>query len=269
MPKIGEKELVEEALRIADEARRGGITLRIMGGIAVRIHTHHFSKLYERLTPPRGEGGQLRDIDMVTYRSQSGEAHKLFVELGYRPDKLVMAYFGESRFMYHHPENLYNIDLFFERLRFSHEINLGSRGKVGRLELDYPTLTLADLILGKLQIHEINEKDIRDLTVLLREHHLENNDVEDSISLGRIASPLAQDWGFWYDARSNLETVAKSAERYLRDDLLEKEDFDDITEKVKMILSYIDEAPKSRDWLKRDSEGDRKKWWEDVEELVR
>jgi hypothetical protein len=268
MSKNGE-ELVEEALRIADEARRGGIALRIMGGIAVRIHTHRFSNLYERLTPPGGEGGRLRDIDLVTYKSQSGEAHKLLVKLGYRPDKLVMAYFGDSRFMYHHPENLYSIDLFFERLRFSHEINLGSRGKDGRLELDYPTLTLADLLLGKLQIHEINEKDISDTAILLREHRLEKSDFEDSISLQRIASTLAQDWGFWYDARSNLDAVAKSAERYLGDKLLEKEDFDDITDKVKMILSYIDEASKSRDWLKRDREGDRKKWWEDVEELVR
>jgi hypothetical protein len=269
MSKIGEKEVVEEALRITDEARRGGVTLRIMGGIAVRIHTHYFSSFYEHLTLPRGEGGKLRDIDMVTYKSQSGKAHKLFIDLGYKPDKLVMAYFGESRFMYHHPEGLYNVDLFFENLRFSHEINLGSGGKVGRLELDYPTLTVADLILGKLQIHEITEKDIRDLSVLLREHHLENGDVEDSISLGRIASSLAQDWGFWYDARSNLELVAKSAERYLRDDLIEKEDSNDIAKKVKMILESIDEAPKSKNWLKSEREGDRKKWWEDVEELVR
>jgi len=271
MVKIGDKELIRDALRIVEEARKRGIVLRIMGALAIRLHAKDFSELHRRLSRLGRQGGQFTDIDMVTYRSQREAAHKMFIELGYKPDRLVMAYFGESRFLYHHPEDLYHIDLFFEKLQFSHDIDLGSKEKQeqGRLELDYPTLTLADLLLEKIQIHEINEKDIKDLIVLLREHGLAEDDIEECINIKRVASVLSQDWGFWYDAKVNLEKVTEFSGRYHADSLLEKEDVEDVFAKVKRILSYVDEAPKTKAWLKRAKDGTRKKWWKDVEELVR
>ena len=250
-----------------NEAKKRGITLRLMGGIAVIIHTDD-SDLYTRLSTFRN-GEKLRDIDMVTYSSQSGDVDKLFNDLSYKSDKLVMAYFGESRFMYHHIKGFCNIDVFFEKLHFSHEIDLGSKKGQGRLELDYPTLTLADLVLGKLQIHEINEKDIRDLIVLIKEHSLSDDDVEETINLERITTVLSKDWGFWYDAESNLNKVLNSAQKYQDQDLLKGEEFKDLSNKVQKISIDINKAPKSRDWLKRAKGGNLKKWWNEVEELVR
>jgi len=263
-----DEKLMGEALRIVDEAKKRGIVLRLMGGIAVIIHTDD-SSLYTRLTTPGSDGGKSRDIDMVTYSSQSSKVDKLFNDLSYNSDKLVMAYFGENRFMYHHPKDIYYVDVFFEKLHFSHDMNLGSKKGRGRLELDYPTLTLADLILGKLQIHEINEKDIRDLIILIKGHSLSDDDVEESINLERIASVLSNDWGFWYDAESNLNKVLKSTEKYRIEGLLSEEEFDDLSTKVQKISIYINKIPKSKDWLKRAKEGSSKKWWNDVEELVR
>jgi hypothetical protein len=269
MIKIRDEELVRDALRIVEEARRRGIVLRIMGAIAIRLHAKDLSELHRRLSRLGREGEQFTDIDMATYRSQREAAHKMFIELGYKPDKLVMAYFGERRFLYYHSENLYHIDLFFERLQFSHDIDLGSRRGQGRLELDYPTLTLADLLLEKLQIHEINEKDIKDLIVLLREHILAEGDIEESINIKRVASVLAQDWGFWYDAKVNLEKVTEFSKKYHEDGLLEKGDVEEVSSKIERLLSYMDEAPKTREWLRRAKDGTKKKWWRDVEELVR
>jgi len=269
MVKIGDEELVRDALRIVEEARKRGIVLRIMGALAIRLHAEDLSELHRRLSRLGREGEQFTDIDLATYRSLSGAAHKFFVELGYKPDKLVMAYFGENRFLYYHPEDLYHIDLFFERLQFSHDIDLGSKRDTGRLELDYPTLTLADLLLEKIQIHEIDEKDIKDLIVLLREHGLAEGDIEDSINIKRVASVLSQDWGFWYDAKVNLEKVTEFSEKYHEDGLLEKKDVEEVSSKIERLLSYVDEAPKTKEWLKRAKDGTKKKWWKDVEELVR
>jgi hypothetical protein len=269
MVKIRDEELVRDALRIVEEARKRGIVLRIIGAIAIRLHAEDLSELHRRLSRLGREGEQFTDIDMVTYRSQREAAHKMFIELGYKPDKLVMAYFGENRFLYHHPEDLYHIDLFFEKLQFSHDLDLGSKRDAGRLELDYPTLTPADLLLEKLQIHEINEKDIKDLIILLREHGLAEDDAEESINIKRAATVLSQDWGFWYDAKLNLEKVTEFSEKYHEDGLLEKGDVEEVSSKIERLLSYMDEAPKTKAWLKRANDGTKKKWWRDVEELVR
>ncbi len=124
-PELQDEGLIRDALRIVEEARRRGVVLRLMGALAIRVHTPEFSELHRRLSRLGGGGSQFTDVDMVTYRSQREAAHRVFTSLGYRPDRLVMAYFGESRFLYHHPQGLYQIDLFFERLRFSHDLDLG------------------------------------------------------------------------------------------------------------------------------------------------
>ncbi|MCD6262853.1 hypothetical protein J7L60_00350 [Candidatus Bathyarchaeota archaeon] len=268
-PELQDEDLIRDALRIVEEARRRGVVLRLMGALAIRVHTPEFSELHRRLSRLGGGGSQFTDVDMMTYRSQREAAHRVFTSLGYRPDRLVMAYFGESRFLYHHPQGLYQIDLFFERLRFSHDLDLGPGPGEGRLELDYPTLTPADLLLEKLQIHEIDEKDIKDLVVLLREHRLSEGEEGDSISLSRVASVLSRDWGFWYDAKANLKKVLEFSRRYREEGLLDEEDLEDVTSKVEEILRYVDETPKTREWLRRARVGARKRWWREVEELIR
>jgi len=267
--KVGNEELLRDALRITEEAKKRGIVLRLMGALAIYVHVQDFSELHRRLSRLGRDGEQFTDIDMVTYRSQREAAHRLFVELGYKPDRLVMAYFGENRFLYDHPQELYHIDLFFGKLQFSHDIDLGSKQGEGRLELDYPTITLADLLLEKLQIHEINEKDIKDIVVLLRAHELVEKDIEDSLNLERVASVLSQDWGFWYDAKANLEKVAEFSKEYFEKGLLKKEELDGVVLKIEKILSHLDTFPKTKEWLKRAKGSTKKKWWKDVEELVR
>lgn len=268
-PEIQDEALIGDAMRIVEEARRREVVIRLMGALAIRVHTPELSGLHRRLSRLGGEGREFTDVDMVTYRSQREAAHRVFISLGYRPDRLVMAYFGESRFLYHHPRDLYQVDLFFERLSFSHDLDLGPGPGEGRLELDYPTLTPADLLLEKLQIHEIDEKDIKDLVVLLRGHRLSEGEEGDSINLERVASVLSRDWGFWYDAKANLEKILEFSRGYLEEGLLGEEDFEDVASKVDELLRYVDAAPKTREWLRRARIGTKRKWWRDVEELIR
>jgi len=262
------EEILSQTLNIVNEARIRGLTLRLAGGAAIRIHSHTFLGLLDRLLEGGNKSYELKDVDMVTYRSQREDINKLFIDHGFKPDKLVMAYFGDERFMYHQAEDLYDVDVFFEKMRFSHELDLGPDGK-GRLGIDFPTIPPVDLLLEKLQIHEVSEKDIIDLIVLLRAHTVKGDDSGDSINIQRIDKVLSSDWGFWFDAKNNLEETKKTLAKYMQISDLCKDDSDDIQRKIDRILACISSSPKSSGWLKRSKMGTKKTWWLDVEELVR
>ncbi|MFX0197648.1 MAG: hypothetical protein ACFFCW_16130 [Candidatus Hodarchaeota archaeon] len=75
---------------------------------------------------------------------------------------------------------------------------------------------MEDLLLAKLQIHEITDKDIKDLIVLLRAHKLGNRDDKEVINLDYVSIILSDDWSFWFDLKNKLgegvsiwETVQK------------------------------------------------------------
>ena len=137
------------------------------------------------------------------------------------------------------------------------------------MELDSPTIPLADLVLEKTQIHEINEKDLKDLIVLIRAHEIGETDEKEVINAKYIAKVLAQDWGFWYDATMNLNKVKAMAKKCLKEGKLTEEDYNDVVKKIDKILEYIEKEPKSKKWKKRAKVGTKKKWWRDVEEVVR
>ena len=73
-------------------------------------------------------------------------------------------------------------DIFFDKLSFCHEIAWKNR-----LEDDNPTIPLAEMLLEKMQIVKINEKDIIDTIMLLLEHPLGDRDQE-TINITRIGA---------------------------------------------------------------------------------
>jgi hypothetical protein len=249
---------LQESLHLIEEANNRGVPLRLTGGAATEYHNH--SKKLGQLEP---EKNGLKDVDMVTYKSNRVEISKIFSDEGYIADRYIMAYFGEERFVFHHPTNKYLIDIFFENLNFNHPISLRPKGAQPRIELDYPTLTIADLLLSKLQIHQPTQKDLRDLQILILEHSLTDTEKSESINTSRITSVLADDWGFYHDAKTSLLKIITNTAA------TEIKTIKELEEKVAQITSKIDSAPKSVKWQKRERQGTKKQWWNDVEELVR
>ena len=226
-------------------------------------------ELYPRLRR-LGTDRQFTDLDFIAYGKQRSGVHRLFTkELNYIVDKPIVAYFGESRFRYHHARNLYDVDVFFDKLVFSHDLFFGAAPGKGRLELDFPTIPLADLVLEKLQIHELNEKDVKDLVVLFREHDLAVGEEQEMINLDRIAKVLGDDWGLWHDGKTNLAKTLSFAEKYSAEGLLTKDDLEDVARKFNRILEAIETEPKTKEWQRRAKTGTAKRWWREVEELVR
>lgn len=250
-------DFLEEAKRVIKKADEQKIVLRLMGAAAVRMHCPKHLHLHKLL------GRELTDLDFMGYSKDFQKVKALFEELGYKQRKagyaLAVSVYGE-RFFFDDVVNNRVADVFFDKLRMCHTIDFK-----GRLEVDYPTIPLAELLLEKMQIVKINEKDIKDTIVLLREHDIGGGDKE-MMNVEYIAKILSDDWGFYYTVTTNLNKVKHFLNHFT---VLKEEDRKDVASKIDEILKMIEAKPKSLRWKMRAKIGTRKKWYEEVEESIR
>jgi hypothetical protein len=240
-----------EALRIVQSATQEGLTLRLLGSLAFQIHSPRWGHLQKLL------GRAYTDLDYAGYSREAARMEPFFSALGYRGDPEVNLYFAGQRMIFQRPENGLHVDVFFDRLNFCHQINW-----VGRLEADTPTLPLAEMLLEKMQIVRIGEKDIIDTVMLLLEHALGAHD-DDAINVTHICELCARDWGLWRTTTMNLGKVALLSQEYAP---LSADEKARVVGQVEAILAHIDRQPKSTAWKIRSAVGDRVKWYQDVEE---
>lgn len=249
-------DFLQEANRVLAAAREKGIQLRLMGACAIRMHCPTFGGLHDALQRP------LSDLDFVSYLKFNTDLKNLLIQLGYTPrvGAALLTSAGKLRQIYYDEMTRRVIDIFFDRLAMCHVINFK-----GRLELDYPTIPLADILLEKMQIVEINDKDLKDSVVLLREHEIGQVEKE-TVNAKYIAELLSNDWGFYFTVTTNLNKLKDALARF--DNLTEK-DRADVEEKIMKLLATIEKEPKSFGWKMRARIGTSKKWYTDVEEVSR
>ncbi|NIR88050.1 hypothetical protein GWO13_11125 [Candidatus Bathyarchaeota archaeon] len=152
-----------------------------------------------------------------------------------------------------------DVDIFYDELDMCHKIDLRDR-----LDIDPPTVSLADLLLTKLEIVEFTEKDAKDVIALVRDHKIGDSDEPETINAKYIAELFADDWGFWYTATTNLKKIKAACPMYKRSKQLSEEDVADVTSKIDQIMKYIDEEPKTKNWEKRAETGTKKRWYREV-----
>lgn len=239
--------------KILGEAKRRKTVLRILGGVAVRTHCPKYKYLHYKFRR------ELPDIDFAGHLKQVVPIQKLFLDLGFEEDKNVMRLFGTQRRIFDLPAKNIRSDIVLDKLHFCHDIDLKMR-----LEIDYPTISLADLLLSKLQIVELNEKDFLDIIMLLLEHKLGNTDNE-TINIEYISKLCARDWGLWRTVTYNLEKIPEVIERYLS----EKNEVKNLRDRIHDIVKGIQETKKSISWKWRSKFGEKIKWYREVEELER
>ncbi len=267
---MSDKEFLKEAIHIVDQAEEYGVTIRILGALAIRMQTPNKIGLHHTLDR-LGEGKMsFTDIDLIGPKSQRRKIENFFEkELGFEVDRYALLA-AKDRYIYHHPQKPYHVDVFLDCLDFSHKIQFAHKNDFHRLSLDKPTITLADLVLEKTQIHDINEKDIKDLITLFAGHEVGTTDKDPkTINEIYIAEVLSDDWGFWYDATANLRKALEFCKKYCAEELIEKNESNTVVAKIEELLKTIDEHPKTKNWEKRAKKGTSKKWWKDVEESDR
>ena len=261
-----DRKFLAEALRIIELGEKEGIPFRVIGSLAVRIHSPKFNYLYEGIDRP------VTDIDYVTYGKYNSRMTKFFRPLGYEPNRFIMAYYGKRRNIFYSEEKGWQVDIFFDELDMCHKVDFR-----GRLELDSPTITLADFLLEKMQIVEINAKDLKDVIIAMREHGVGETEHEE-INLPYIVNIMSQDWGFYYTFTTNMRKTKAYLERFnaelpeeaLKKDIgLTEEDKADVAGKIDQILEAVEAAPKSSKWKMRAKIGPKVRWYKQVEEVRR
>jgi hypothetical protein len=261
--------LLAEAHAITDAARDRGLRLRLLGAVAVHLHSPGREALESRLNRLGDANRRFTDLDFAAYGAERAAVRTLLEDrFGLLADPQSMLFHGKERIIYAQPAKGYQVDVFFDRLRFSHTIELGGPG-TGRLDRDFPTLTPADLLLSKVQIHRATDKDLKDAILLLLAHRLSDGDDTDAIEIARVVAPLADDWGFWKDATANLEEIRTMAGRLADTGLLDRADAEAVREKVGALLRVTEQTPKSRSWRRGERRLATHQWWNDVESVVR
>src|SRR4051812_2944656 len=160
--------------------------MRIVGGVAVRIHCPEFAPMLD------SGGREMLDIDVVATSKQVGQVNKVLEAAGYRSDGGVYLDSGGTRMLFEHTTDAVKIDVFLDVMEFCHTLPVKDR-----IELEPLTMPAADLLLQKMQIVEINEKDLLDSSALLAEHEIRDEDATAEISATYVADLCANDWGLW------------------------------------------------------------------------
>ena len=245
----------EEGPRIVRESAKRGLHLRLLGAIAFQFHCPKYSFLTAKLHR------QLSDVDFAGYNSERAMIEKMMREFGYSDQPMVSALFGHQRIIWDNKSNGLHVDIFFDKLEMNHNIPFA-----GRLEIEEMTIPLVDMLLEKMQIVHINEKDIIDTIMLLREHAVGNGTVPETIDARYLAKTVSNEWGFYYTVTTNLKKVEDRLKLYPE---LTEEDRVDVSGKIQNLLSILEKAPKTLAWKLRGRVGPNTKWYKDVEDVNR
>lgn len=237
-----------EAERLLSLARARELPVRLLGGLAVQRHTRPELSL--------AVGRQTPDIDLATPRGRGPGVAELLSDEGYAPDEAMNALNGRRRLLFYDDANGRKVDVFIGRFEMCHSIPVAER-----LEVEPETVPLAELVLTKLQIFELNEKDLRDLVALLSSNPLASDD--QGINVPVIARLLADDWGLWRTTSANLDRIRARIGDYP----LAEPDQQRVLAACDQLWVAIEAEPKSRSWRLRARIGERKRWYELPEEV--
>ncbi len=243
-------EIVLEMNRIIDAARVHKIDIRVIGGLAVRMHSPVQRDAFTREYP---------DIDFVVHKKARRKLSPFFKNIGYIPDKQFNVLNGTRRQIFIDTRSGRRIDVFVGDFEMCHKLPMQKR-----LHLDPVTVPLAELLLSKTQIYELNRKDALDIISLLLNNELGRDD-DGKINLHRIARLCLRYWGLYKTTSLNL---ARVEEMILNDDVdLSPEDKQTVLRRVHRIQRTLKAINKNLFWKFRNQIGTRIRWYAEVEEV--
>ncbi len=238
----------DEAQRIIGLATERGLTVRLIGGVAVAHHTHGEQPVALRRT--------YADIDVVVRRVDQRKLRPLLEHGGYVPDQEFNAVHGARRLLYYDRANGRQFDVFVGEFRMCHQLDLDNR-----LTLDPLTLTPADLLLTKLQVVEVNAKDLTDAASLLLWHEIGDERSGDVIGIDRLVDVTSHDWGWFITFTENLAKIDQASPE------LPTTEAALVSTRATRIAQALAQAPKSVRWRARARIGRRMPWYELPEEV--
>ena len=238
---------IEEAGRIAVAARAAGVNAKLLGGAGI-----HLSSPSARKAPLKRKYG---DLDYAIPKKDRKGALGMFPALGYEANERFNLMQGDRRLYFYDTDHSRQIDIFIDIIQMSHVIDLR-----GRLDHDGPCASPADLLLSKLQIYEVNRKDLVDLTALLLDHPMARNKNDECIDCAYVAKVAADDWGMYRTLQVNIGKLRGMLEEL-------DVDRDLVRSRLDELWSAVESQPKPLKWKLRAQVGDRVRWYELPEEV--
>lgn len=238
-----------EALGLARAAAEAGLGLKLLGGLGVRVLCPQF--------PPRLRRDQ--DIDFACLSRERKKVADWLAKNGCEPDRRFNNLNGDRQMYFAAPSGR-PVDVMVDRLTMCHTLDF--RPSFGRLPF---TVDAVDLLLSKLQIIELNEKDARDIVHLLSGLPVDAGDPP-AIDTARFGQVLGADWGWWRTVTGNLAKLpALLADK---PELAPPAPDHDPLDQARQLLDVANTVPKSVKWKLRSNVGDRMRWYELPEEVA-
>lgn len=236
-----------EAIRLIGEAEKKGISLRLLGGMAIYLTSP--------CTQAEPFARDIDDLDFVVSKRNGYSLEKMLEKTGYAGDREFNSIHGESRLLFY--SELTALDIFVGEFQQCHSINLENYIKRSNI-----TIPLANLLLTKLQIVQINKKDILDILALLYDHEVRlDGDENEVISIKTLNEVLCNDWGWYTTCMDNLEKILVFIGESF--DVTKQEILKD---RIELIKSNAYNSKKSLKWSVRSKIGRKVQWYELPEE---
>jgi hypothetical protein len=235
-----------ESTRILDEARRRNTVLRLVGGLAIHIHCTEHSFCDRRYG----------DIDFVGLKTQYKSIVEVMKEVGYMENSNMTMSTGGSRLLFERPGTTDHIDVFLDHIDIEHEVNLKDR-----LDIEKETISISDLLLVKLTITRLNEKDIRDIITMMKDIRIGHDDSVGTINITYIAELCAKSWGLHHDVMASLRRTLDFLPRFALSESIGSE----VADRLEALENEILKAPKSFRWRLRALIGERFPWRREIE----
>ncbi len=239
---------------IISRARETNTHIQLIGGWAIfyRTKDRTVSRNYDFLQR------SYADIDIV---GKSKEKRKIFDTLskcGYVSDDRFNGLYGDSRLLFRKGSEV--IDVFLDKFEMCHTLDLSDT-------LNYldDTIGVGELLFTKLQIVEINEKDIKDAIRLIFYSDLEDKGRRDYNPKDFLVEACSEDWGVYKTITLNLGKVSD----YAKTLQFVPEDLEMLNSKIEIITKSIENSDKSIRWKMRSKIGEKVRWYELPEEKKR
>ena len=234
-------------------AATASIPVRLIGGVAIWVRASPAARA--------ALGRDYPDIDLVAHKRQSRALRTVLEDGGYQPERVFNATHGARRLLYHSPDGRWQVDVFLDTFEMSHTLDLGAR-----LDTEPETLPATELLLTKLQIAEVNAKDISDTAMLLWDHEpVPGADGPRRLNLAQLALVCGADWGLYTTVTDNLAACSSQLGQFVADESAQAT----IQARIETIRKGLDAAPKTLAWRMRAKVGRRVRWYELPEEVTR
>lgn len=276
-------DLMEEAHTIIDAGNAAGVVLRLTGGLAIRHYAIDL-EFAER---------EYSDIDLIGLKRRIAEIGGVFSDLGYVENKHVAMATANGQLQFFVPPGREavgtgsgpgpkprlsadaagagpyelpvitevppsdHIDVFLDAMRMDHQVDFRDR-----LEINTYAIDPADLFLSKLQIVNLNEKDVHDVIALVKDVYVDFHPHPGVLDLHRVAEVCAADWGLYIDVMNNVDTVVEHVLDY---DLVPR-DAARVRRTLELAQDMMTEQAKTLRWRLRARIGKRVRWYSEVEE---